>query len=314
MSFTAQDLKDKTVLIAYHAHCIDGFTAAWACNEGLRQQYRIPQEAIELLPVEYGKLDEFERKSIENDAIYVVDFSLPVELLAQLQGQNIMVTVLDHHKTARDLYGDATSLYGADIHFDMNESGATLVWKHFFGDTHTSLPVLLQYVRDYDLWKFEMEDTKNINRFLRLQEKTLERWSFLVPDFMYRCSVTEAKKQGAAIELYHQSIVAELVAGAEEAELAGEKGLSVNCSPQFASDVGHELAVKSGTFGVTWQQVQGSVKVSLRSNGDYEVAAIAKQFGGGGHKNAAGFTLTAPQEGTLFPDEDGKMGVKLWVG
>jgi nanoRNase/pAp phosphatase (c-di-AMP/oligoRNAs hydrolase) len=30
---------------------------------------------------------------------------------------------------------------------------------------------------------------------------------------------------------------------------------------------------------------------SLRSNGDYDVSAIAKVFGGGGHKNAAGFEV-----------------------
>jgi nanoRNase/pAp phosphatase (c-di-AMP/oligoRNAs hydrolase) len=29
----------------------------------------------------------------------------------------------------------------------------------------------------------------------------------------------------------------------------------------------------------------------LRSNGDYDVSAIAKAFGGGGHKNAAGFEV-----------------------
>jgi nanoRNase/pAp phosphatase (c-di-AMP/oligoRNAs hydrolase) len=32
-------------------------------------------------------------------------------------------------------------------------------------------------------------------------------------------------------------------------------------------------------------------KCSLRSNGDYDVSAIAKAFGGGGHRNAAGFQV-----------------------
>ena len=31
--------------------------------------------------------------------------------------------------------------------------------------------------------------------------------------------------------------------------------------------------------------------VSLRSVGDYDVSAIAKTFGGGGHRNAAGFEV-----------------------
>lgn len=36
---------------------------------------------------------------------------------------------------------------------------------------------------------------------------------------------------------------------------------------------------------------EGGVKVSLRSRGDVDVERIARQHGGGGHKNAAGYTL-----------------------
>jgi hypothetical protein len=70
-------------------------------------------------------------------------------------------------------------------------------------------------------------------------------------------------------------------------------GLAANCPKHLASDVGHILANESGTYGLCWyQQSDGRVNVSLRSNGDYDVTCIAKQFGGGGHKNAAGFTTS----------------------
>ena len=59
----------------------------------------------------------------------------------------------------------------------------------------------------------------------------------------------------------------------------------------LASDLGHELANKSGTFGLVWSMAgDGQIHCSLRSNGDYDVSAIAKAFGGGGHRNAAGFS------------------------
>ena len=38
----------------------------------------------------------------------------------------------------------------------------------------------------------------------------------------------------------------------------------------------------------------GDVRVSMRSKYDVDVRAVAGQFGGGGHKNAAGFTVTEP--------------------
>ena len=41
---------------------------------------------------------------------------------------------------------------------------------------------------------------------------------------------------------------------------------------------------------------EGKTKVSLRSRGDVDVNALASQFGGGGHKNASGVTMTRPFE------------------
>ena len=69
------------------------------------------------------------------------------------------------------------------------------------------------------------------------------------------------------------------------------KGLAANAPAFLASDLGSELANKSGTFGLVWSMADdGQIHCSLRSNGDYDVSAIAKAFGGGGHRNAAGFS------------------------
>ena len=69
-------------------------------------------------------------------------------------------------------------------------------------------------------------------------------------------------------------------------------GLAANCPPHLQSDVGHELANQSGTFGLLWSiDKDNRCKCSLRSNGEYDVSTIAKAFGGGGHRNAAGFQI-----------------------
>jgi phosphoesterase RecJ-like protein len=41
---------------------------------------------------------------------------------------------------------------------------------------------------------------------------------------------------------------------------------------------------------------EGQVKVSLRGKGDVNVQRIAAKFGGGGHPNAAGFTVSGTLE------------------
>ena len=43
----------------------------------------------------------------------------------------------------------------------------------------------------------------------------------------------------------------------------------------------------------------GMLKGSLRSRGDVDVAEIAATFGGGGHRNAAGFTSNLTVEATI---------------
>lgn len=60
--------------------------------------------------------------------------------------------------------------------------------------------------------------------------------------------------------------------------------------------VNYPRSVGSVKVGILLREVPaGSVKVSLRGKGEVAVNAIAARFGGGGHANAAGFTV----EGTL---------------
>ena len=45
---------------------------------------------------------------------------------------------------------------------------------------------------------------------------------------------------------------------------------------------------------------EGGTKVSLRSRGDIDVERVARQHGGGGHKNAAGYTVEEGDAGTVL--------------
>ena len=49
------------------------------------------------------------------------------------------------------------------------------------------------------------------------------------------------------------------------------------------------LTVKEIQAVVFFKQIEGDdYRVSMRSKGDIDIGAVAKEFGGGGHKNAAG--------------------------
>ena len=54
------------------------------------------------------------------------------------------------------------------------------------------------------------------------------------------------------------------------------------------------LTVKEIQAVVFFKQTEGDeYRVSMRSKGDIDIGAVAKEFGGGGHKNAAGCTVDA---------------------
>src|SRR3954465_1058677 len=57
------------------------------------------------------------------------------------------------------------------------------------------------------------------------------------------------------------------------------------------------LTVKEIEAVVFFKQEKGDeYRVSLRSKGDIDIGTIAKEYGGGGHKNAAGLTVSGPIE------------------
>ena len=59
--------------------------------------------------------------------------------------------------------------------------------------------------------------------------------------------------------------------------------------------INQPLTVKEIQAVVFFKQEQGDeYRVSMRSKGSVDIGAVAKEFGGGGHKNAAGCTATGP--------------------
>jgi len=69
-------------------------------------------------------------------------------------------------------------------------------------------------------------------------------------------------------------------------------GLGLEATEDF---VGYARAVRGVAIALAFKEVSvAEVKVSLRSRGSVDVARLAGQFGGGGHRNAAGCTLREP--------------------
>lgn len=89
-----------------------------------------------------------------------------------------------------------------------------------------------------------------------------------------------------------ESLAREQLRGAEPVTLMGIPGHKLNGGGLFTSRLGEMLYQANGTFGMLWRIEAGQLRVSLRAKtGGLDVSAIAKHFGGGGHKAAASFRL-----------------------
>lgn len=306
-----------TAAIYYHGDCLDGFGAAFAAwkHWGDRGIYR---------GMHYG--NTWEAEEVASRDVFILDFSFPPEELSRMAEYAQSVTQLDHHITAQEKWkehlhpsDDAGVAHFEDkqqrlkVIFCQAKSGARLAWEFFH--PNTLCPLLIQHIEDQDLWRFSLLDTKSFCAGLRLRNFEFEVYDRIVhsdpedPEFGYNI----VRNEGHAISRFLQQQVSRLSNSPNVVPLElplpatvgtrTVRGLAINCDALFASELGEQLALKCGTFGLIWQfTCDNFVKVSLRAAGNVDVAQVAEQYGGGGHKNAAGFRLAAGEFfSKLFP-------------
>lgn len=288
-------------LVIYHANCWDGFCAAWIARERFG--------TIDVHPAHYKS----EPPDVAGRTVYVLDFSYPRETLERMHAEAASLLVIDHHATARDALAGLPYCV-----FDMEHSGGRLTWDHFFGaDEIAARPWLVDYTEDRDLWKHAMPHSREINAALRSWPLDFATWDRLESE-----SLETMATQGEAILRAESQIVASHTRNASRMPLAGYDVPVVNATTLF-SEIAGKLAVGE-PFGVCYFDRQdGKRQWSLRSAPDgVDVSAIAKSFGGGGHKHAAGFETEIPAgmlgatqrlpEGQLTPEDKGEL--RLAVG
>jgi oligoribonuclease NrnB/cAMP/cGMP phosphodiesterase (DHH superfamily) len=280
-------------LCIYHGNCADGFGAAWVVRKALGA------DNVEFHEGHYGS----PAPDVEGRDVIIVDFSYPYELLVLLGHQARSILIIDHHKTsaedlARPPLRPAPATYSEWLAseqrvgtvFDMERSGAGLTWDFFF--PRNPRPALINHIEDRDLWRFALEGTREIQANLFSYPYDFEVW-----DALMQQPVSTAIAAGIAIERKHHKDVAELVAGSKRRMLIGGHEVPVANLPYIhSSDAGHLMA-QGEPFAACYQDTSEHRYFSLRSTDQgLDVGEIAKQYGGGGHRNAAGFKVPFDHE------------------
>lgn len=263
-------------LCIYHGNCADGFTAAWVVRKAFGDD-------VEFHAGVYGQpLPD----GVDGRDVIIVDFSYKRMTMEYLISSAKSVLILDHHKTAQE---DLANLCSAEVVFDMNRSGARIAWDYFFPDIEP--PKLLLHIEDRDLWRFDLMFTREINANVFSYPYQFEVWDQLMAQ-----DISLAIMSGTAIERKHFKDIAELLAlMTRTLTIGGHKVKAANLPYVYSSDAAHTLA-QGMPFGACYWDVPDGRVFSLRStDAGMDVSVVAASYGGGGHRNAAGFRVTFEQ-------------------
>lgn len=260
---------------------MDGMTAAWVAHRffGDRAEYIASDDWKNLPPYVKSHPD------LQNTEIYILDFSFDKEVLLELESKCKKLVILDHHVGAKEnIEAVKNHVYGEGV------SGAYLAWDYFYPDVQ--MPKYIQYVSDRDTWNKVKPDHEVVCAFMyRHEDLSFEKIEEDLHLLESEDGFDQAIKIGNILFEARLRMIKSYIDRAELINFEGYDVYTVNAPSEVKSEVGHNLANKSGTFAIVYYFENGKWKVSLRSVKDFDVSEIAKRHGGGGHKNAAAFAV-----------------------
>lgn len=271
--------------------CPDGIASAWAARTVLGHE-------AEYIGCCYGSKGEtppqFDTPQ-KGDRVYIVDFSFDIPVLEAWRERGCEVTLLDHHKDKMQALLGYAPLSDI-IKFDNSKCGAVLTWEYFH--PNEAVPAFLWYIDDRDHWQHKLPFTKEIHAAVGKLGRTFQVFDVLATltqdeliGLLSGLGKAEVEQRAKQIE--------KLADQFEWRILAGHQVPVVELQPSEAwatSEVCQLLynQFPDASFSACFYSDGEQVKWGLRSNSkgnDFDVAAIARQFGGDGHRNAAGFTV-----------------------
>ncbi|HEY9597795.1 MAG TPA: DHHA1 domain-containing protein [Cyanophyceae cyanobacterium] len=288
--------------------CPDGIASAWAARTVLGNK-------AEYIGCCYGSKGETPPQldiPQSGDRVYILDFSFEANVLETWKERGVKITLIDHHKDKMEALLGYAPLEDLIV-FDNSKCGAVLTWEYFYEDV--PVPAFLWYIDDRDRWQHQLPYTKEIHAAVGKLGRTFQVFdvlSTLTQDELIWLLGDLGKKE---IEQRDKQI-AKLAEQYQWIELAGHSIPTVHLAPNDAwatSEVCQKLYLQfpDAPFTACYYEESDSVKWGLRSNpkgNNFDVAAIARQFGGDGHRNAAGFSISG------LPTTNGQSQSEAFLG
>lgn len=269
----------KTVI--YHGNCYDGVTAAYICWT------KFGYEDVRYIPCNYSDPP----LNVKGDDVFIVDFSFKRPILEQMRKDANSLVILDHHKTAQEALQDFPGAI-----FDMERSGAGITYDFLYPNNNryirgSRLDSLVCFIEDRDLWRFQLPNSKEVNAWIQSWDIDLATW---IDEVGKHFSEDLANTEGKSLLRIENKYVKQIAANARLKRINEYMAPYVETSILMSEVCDYLIKNYPGNYPFafySFHRKDGKIQYGLRSRSDFDVSVIAKGFGGGGHKQAAGFEL-----------------------
>ena len=275
-------------IIYYHKSDNDGKASGAIIYKAVKEK-----GPCKLKGLDYGEYDFDEEFNSwgEGDVVYLADFCFQGKGYMEKAFEKLKdrFIYIDHHKTAIDELGDL----GVQGLREVGVAACRLCWRYFYPQIEE--PEAIKLIGMYDVWELtpKVENFQYGTALLDLSP-TSENWNTLFKSS--KSVIADISSKGEIILQYLTSTYAKIAQkGSFELVLNGKyKCICLNSiignSKLF--DAVFDKQVHDVMLAFSKMKTENLWMVSLYSadNGP-DVGEIAKSFGGGGHKNAAGFQI-----------------------
>jgi oligoribonuclease NrnB/cAMP/cGMP phosphodiesterase (DHH superfamily) len=281
-------IKGKT-RVFYHGDDFDGY-----CS-GAIVKYFIPDAVM--YPISYDDPFPWDDIQIE-DTVYMTDFSLqPFDLMLKLKEKCNLIWI-DHHQSSINEMIKYTPFKGIQR---SSRAASYLTWGWF---TDRAIPLPVKLIAEYDIWDHSDPRTLPFQYGLKSLENTnpkdsMKLWNILFKEFKWwelfrKSPVDIIVEKGTSILSYVKESNKQMCKSCIEIDFHGLKCIALN----------HPAPNSSMIFESVWDNTKYDAMMpfywsnnklwcfSLYTDKEgIDVSKVAKKLGGGGHKQAAGFSL-----------------------
>ncbi|MDR2884751.1 MAG: phosphoesterase [Deferribacteraceae bacterium] len=236
----------------------------------------------------YSNYDELEslleQVSPKYSTIIITDIAPSEAIIQQIAGERELM-LIDHHVSSEPLkrYHFVTHAIG--------KCATKLTYEKFteLGHDLSRYENFVDCVNDFDLWLLKRDDSLKMNLiFNTLGIVRFEKRFFNEPYTEFR------PEESLIIELEEEERDRYITRAAKNVQIFADtrqRQFAVVFAEMYASELGNHIVSQ---MMVDYAVIINSQrkKISLRSSKDTDISEIAIAQGGGGHKNAAGFSTT----------------------